>query len=220
MDVWSVSVKSTAIPSKSSSNLSLLIRFTTSNRKPLTPLLIQNVQPSEPLYAPWGYPSSDPAVLHGINADSIHPFPAHIPMHFLRTYFPSLWVHCHPLFLFENIIILIFFISGQCFLEPFMIAGGMVKYHIQHQFDATLLCLSGKLFKIFHRTVTGINVIVILHIITVIILGDTKNGVIKYSPRPILLYNLTLPSHPLNPQSHLRWYHKRIWDKSDIQCFF
>ena len=75
---------------------------------------------------------------------------------------------------FENIIILIFFISGQCFLEPFMIAGGMVKYHIQHQFDVTLLCLSGKLFKIFHRTVTGINVIVILHIITVIILGGHK----------------------------------------------
>ena len=50
--------------------------------------------------------------------------------------------------------------------------------------------------------------------------GTQKTESSKYSPRPILLYNLTLPSHPLNPQSHLRWYHKRIWDKSDIQCFF
>ena len=75
----------------------------------------------------------------------------------------------------ENIVILIFFVSGKGFLEPFMVCGGMVKHHIQHQSHSSFVRLPDQLLHILHRTESEVDAAIIRNIIPIIVLRRNKH---------------------------------------------
>ena len=74
----------------------------------------------------------------------------------------------------EDVVVLVFLIPGQRFLEPHVLGGGMVEHHVQHQTDAALICFPDQLFQIFHRPVAGVDGAVVRHVIAVIPLRRGK----------------------------------------------
>ena len=51
-----------------------------------------------------------------------------------------------------------------------MAAGYVVEYHIKHQTDPSLVRFADQFFYIFHRAVTWIDIVVIFHIVSIIVL--------------------------------------------------
>ena len=68
-------------------------------------------------------------------------------------------------------------ISVHGFPEPFMTCGYMVEYHVKHQTDPPFLSFVNQFFHICHCTISGINIVIVFYIISVVILrGNEKRG--------------------------------------------
>ena len=70
--------------------------------------------------------------------------------------------------------ILVVRISFHSFSEPLMTRRHMVKYHIKHKPYAAFIRLGDQFLHIVHCAVSGIDIIIILHIISIVILRGYK----------------------------------------------
>ena len=82
------------------------------------------------------------------------------------------------------------------FPEPLMARGNMIKHHIKHQPNAALIRLGDQLLHVSHRAVTRIDIIIILHIISIVILRRYKERCQPDIVSTKLFDIIQLPDHP------------------------
>ena len=82
------------------------------------------------------------------------------------------------------------------FLEPLMARGHMIENHIKHQPDAALIRLGDQLLHVSHRAVARIDIIIIFHIISIVILRRYKERRQPDIVSTKLFDIIQLPDHP------------------------
>ena len=78
--------------------------------------------------------------------------------------------------LFNDVIVLVFFLACEGTLEPFVLVGGVIDDKIHQNANAALFCFGKQLVKVLHRAKFGLNGGVIGNVVAVIIVGTDING--------------------------------------------
>ena len=84
----------------------------------------------------------------------------------------------------ENIVILVFFVSGQRLLEPDVLAGCMIEYHVHHDPQPQSIRFGHQPFQVPHGTEHRFNIPVVRHIIPIVILRRAKERRDPHMGRP------------------------------------
>ena len=76
----------------------------------------------------------------------------------------------------KDIVVLVFFVTGQSLLEPLVFGGSVVEDHVKHKANISLIGFGDELFQFFHSAEAGIYSAVIRHIIAVVPLRAGEEG--------------------------------------------
>ena len=76
----------------------------------------------------------------------------------------------------EDVVVLVLFVTGQSFLEPLVLGGGVVEDHIEHEADVSLTSFGDEIFQILHGTEPGIHCAVVGNVIAIVTLGAGEEG--------------------------------------------
>ena len=77
--------------------------------------------------------------------------------------------------LLDNVVVAVFFLSGQRTAEPLVLVGGVVDHQIHDDVDAALLGFGNQLVEILHSAEFGLNRFVVGNIVAVVIVGTLIN---------------------------------------------
>ena len=81
---------------------------------------------------------------------------------------------------FPDVVVLVFFLTGEGFFKPFVFGGRVVEHHVEHNADSAFVCFFDELLEVFHCAVVGVDGGVVCNIIAVVFLRRRVDRVQPY----------------------------------------